>query len=327
MKQRPWLFFALVTTLFWGVWGAFIEIPEKAGFPATLGYCVWAITMIPCAVVALRMVNWRLDRDRRSVGYGAIVGFSGAGGQLILFLALQKGPAYIVFPVISLYPVVTVLLSIFYLKESATRKHWAGIVLALLAIAFLSYMKPSGQAASGVVWLVFAILVFLLWGLQAFVMKFSNESMKAESIFFYMTVTGVLLMPLAIAMTDFSRPVNWGLPNGCSLISAAVSAAGSSPSPSTDTKATPSGWAIRAIRTRHTLTTVGARHRATGRAVEGAHRSIRKGRCREPVQPFSVRAFPVRPSFVTRRTCGADASDEATEDGKSPQLGPRRWYA
>lgn len=210
MKQRPWLFFALVTTLFWGVWGAFIEIPEKAGFPATLGYCVWAITMIPCAVVALRMVNWRLDRDRRSVGYGAIVGFSGAGGQLILFLALQKGPAYIVFPVISLYPVVTVLLSIFYLKESATRKHWAGIVLALLAIAFLSYMKPSGQAASGVVWLVFAILVFLLWGLQAFVMKFSNESMKAESIFFYMTVTGVLLMPLAIAMTDFSRPVNWG---------------------------------------------------------------------------------------------------------------------
>ena len=39
---RPWLFFALVTTLAWGVWGALIELPEKAGFPATLGYSVWA---------------------------------------------------------------------------------------------------------------------------------------------------------------------------------------------------------------------------------------------------------------------------------------------
>jgi hypothetical protein len=39
-ENRLWLFYALITTLFWGVWGAFIEIPEKSGFPATLGYAV-----------------------------------------------------------------------------------------------------------------------------------------------------------------------------------------------------------------------------------------------------------------------------------------------
>ena len=49
VQKRLWLVFAAVTTLFWGVWGAFIEAPEKAGFPATLGYSVWALTMIPCA--------------------------------------------------------------------------------------------------------------------------------------------------------------------------------------------------------------------------------------------------------------------------------------
>ena len=37
MRSKSWLIFALVTAVFWGVWGAFIEIPEKAGFPATLG--------------------------------------------------------------------------------------------------------------------------------------------------------------------------------------------------------------------------------------------------------------------------------------------------
>jgi hypothetical protein len=34
--------------------------------------------------------------------------------------------------------------------------------------------------------------------------------MRAESIFFYMMVTGLLLAPVAWAMTDFTRPVNWG---------------------------------------------------------------------------------------------------------------------
>ena len=46
--MEHWLTYAVITTLFWGVWGAFIEVPEKRGFPATLGYVVWSLTMIPC---------------------------------------------------------------------------------------------------------------------------------------------------------------------------------------------------------------------------------------------------------------------------------------
>ncbi|NIT59592.1 MAG: EamA family transporter, partial [Aliifodinibius sp.] len=41
-------------------------------------------------------------------------------------------------------------------------------------------------------------------------MKFANETMSAESIFFYMALTGVLLSPIAIMMTDFSQDINWG---------------------------------------------------------------------------------------------------------------------
>ncbi len=116
-QGRLWLVFAAVTTLFWGVWGALIEAPEKAGFPATLGYSVWALTMIPCALVALGIVGWKLERDRRSIFLGAVVGLLGAGGQLILFEALRTAPAYLVFPIVSLYPVLTVALSVTILKE------------------------------------------------------------------------------------------------------------------------------------------------------------------------------------------------------------------
>jgi uncharacterized membrane protein len=92
----------MVTTAFWGIWGALIELPEKAGFPATLGYAVWALTMIPPALVALKIIGWKLEFDKKSIILGCIIGLTGAGGQLILFQALRTGPAYLVFPFISL---------------------------------------------------------------------------------------------------------------------------------------------------------------------------------------------------------------------------------
>jgi drug/metabolite transporter (DMT)-like permease len=209
MKSKPWLFFALTTTIFWGIWGAFIEIPEKAGFPATLGYSVWALTMIPCALVALAIIKWKPETDPKSIFLGSVIGLLGAGGQLILFEALRSGPAYIVFPFISLFPVVTIFLSILFLKERAGLRQWAGIILALIAIFFLSYQKPDGTNISGYGWLLMSVLVFLMWGVQAWVMKFSNETMKAESIFMYMAATALILVPVAILMTDFNQEINW----------------------------------------------------------------------------------------------------------------------
>jgi drug/metabolite transporter (DMT)-like permease len=209
-KGKPWLIYAIITTTFWGIWGALIEIPEKGGFPATLGYSVWALTMILPALIALKLTGWKLEKDKRSILLGAIIGFTGAGGQLILFQALRTGPAYLVFPFISLSPVVTILLSYVFLKERASFRGWIGIVLALIAIPLLSYQSANGAGSDGFLWVILSLLVFLAWGLQAYVMKFANETMRAESIFFYMMVTGIILIPFALLMTDFSQPINWG---------------------------------------------------------------------------------------------------------------------
>lgn len=209
MKKRNWLLYAGVTTIFWGIWGAFVEIPEKAGFPATLGYAVWALIMIPCSLIALYMINWKLEYDMRSIFLGSGAGLLGAGGQLLLFQALKEGPAYIVFPLISLFPILTIALSMILLREKASSKHWFGIVVALIAILLLSYQPASSNASSNNIWLFLSVIVFILWGVQAYVMKFSNNTMKAESIFFYMMITAVLLIPVALIMTDFSKEINW----------------------------------------------------------------------------------------------------------------------
>lgn len=209
-KTNNWLNFVIVHVIFMGVWGALIEIPEKNGFPATLGYVIWALVMIPAAIVGLINNNWKIESDGRSVLLGSLVGFLGAIGQLVLFITLKKAPAYLVFPLLSLTPVVTILLAVAFLKEKTGRLGWIGIGMAVIALLLLSYQSSGGQGIDGYSWMLLAAIPLLAWGTQGFIMRFANETMKAESIFFYMTLTSVLLIPVAWFMTDFSQPVNWG---------------------------------------------------------------------------------------------------------------------
>ena len=210
-KPKTWISFVIIHVIFMGVWGALIELPEKNGFPATLGYVVWALTMIPATVVALIVNKWKLDYDPRSVLFGCLSGVLGAAGQLVLFYTLKLAPAYLVFPILSLTPVVTILLAVLFLKESTGISGWAGIGIALLAIFLLSYVPPDNASASGYLWIVLTIIPLAAWGAQGFVMRFANDTMKAESIFFYMTISSLALIPVALWMTDFSKTINYGL--------------------------------------------------------------------------------------------------------------------
>lgn len=207
--RTGWLSFALATTLLWGLWGALTGMSIERGFPETLIYVVWSLTMIPPALIVLARAGWKLDTSPAAIFYGLAIGLLGAGGQLLLFYAVTIGPAYLIFPVISLSPVVTILLSLGLLGERTTRLGTLGIVLALVALPLFDF-SPQGADGAGIGWFLLALLVMVCWGVQAFFMKFANTRMRAESIFVYMALTGLLLAPVAWAMTDWSRPINWG---------------------------------------------------------------------------------------------------------------------
>lgn len=212
MKIPKWLVLAILVPTFWGLWGALTEIPEKwisPPFPPTLGYAVWSLTMIPFAAIALAKIHWKLEIGSRAILYGCAVGFSGALGQLILFWVLTQGPAYIIFPIICLSPVVTILLSATLLRE---RTYWlaaTGIGLSIPAIFLLSLQEPVNSSVHGYAWLGWTIAIFFMWGLQAYFMKSSANCISSEGLFLYMTVTGIALAPVALLMTNFAAPINW----------------------------------------------------------------------------------------------------------------------
>jgi len=86
----------------------------------------------------LRQGGGTLMRDRRSVLLGLAIGLLGAGGQLILFHAVRVGPPYLIFPIISLSPAITIALSLGLLKERT------GLLGTLSGAAFAHYVLFPG---------------------------------------------------------------------------------------------------------------------------------------------------------------------------------------
>jgi drug/metabolite transporter (DMT)-like permease len=207
--MSAWLVHALVTTLLWGIWGALAGVPGEHGVPETINYVVWALTMIPPAAFVLFRGGKPLQRDPRSLALGLAIGLLGAGGQLILFHAVRIGPPYLIFPIISLSPAITIALSLAVLKERTGPLGTLGIALALLALPLFDY-RPDGASGYGL-WFLLSLGILAAWGVQAYVIKLANYTMDAASIFFYMMLSGLLLVPVAFAMTDLGQPVNTGL--------------------------------------------------------------------------------------------------------------------
>jgi drug/metabolite transporter (DMT)-like permease len=207
--NRNWVVYALVTVALWGVWGALAGLSAQRGFPDTLVYCLWALTMIPPALWVLARNGWKLDFSRQAIVFGMTIGLLGAGGQMLLFKALTIGPAYFIFPIISLSPAITIVMSFALLRERTGKLGALGIVLALVALPLFDLSLGQSNAA-GLGWFALALLIMAAWGVQAYFMKLANNTVSAESIFFYMMIGGLLLVPVAWAMTDLSQPVNMG---------------------------------------------------------------------------------------------------------------------
>ena len=218
-KKHNWLLYAIITMVTWGVWMTFSDptlgelylgIPKD--FPSEMVYVVWALSMIPCALFALNNIKFKLDVRPKTVALSMGVGLLGAGGQLVLFLALKYAPSYLVMPMISVAPIVTVILSSIFLKEKVSKLGILGIVLAFVAIiCFAIPSDTDGGNAQGWLWIVLAAVVFICWGIQAFVMKLANNNTPdAESVFVYMAIAAVVLIPVAFLLKSPAELTAYG---------------------------------------------------------------------------------------------------------------------
>ena len=141
-SRRPlWLLWSIATILLWGVWGLVSKIASD-GVDAYTNQLLYTLGILPLLLFVGLHLRKRPDsrpNQRRGIFWAFLTGILGGVGNLAFFQALVKGgAASIVAPVTALFPMVTVLLALIFLRERLGRRQWAGLALAFVAIYLLS---------------------------------------------------------------------------------------------------------------------------------------------------------------------------------------------
>jgi transporter family protein len=148
-KLPLWLIWALVTIVFWGTWGLVSKV-ASGGMDAYVNQLLYTAGLAPLLVFVAWTVWKRGQGEARESGekrtarrmgvfWAFLTGILGGVGNLAFFQAMvEGGKASVVAPVTALFPMVTVLLALIFLKERLGRVQWVGLALAFVAIYLLS---------------------------------------------------------------------------------------------------------------------------------------------------------------------------------------------
>jgi bacterial/archaeal transporter family protein len=135
--MTQWLPAALLSLFSFGIWGLFTKLAiVHIDSKSALVYQTIGVFII--GLVTISFLNFKLATNVKGSSYALITGLAYGIGCLFYFVAADKGKIITVVTLTALYPLVTILLSYFILREAISIKQCLGIVLALLSIFLLS---------------------------------------------------------------------------------------------------------------------------------------------------------------------------------------------
>ncbi len=124
----------LVVIILWGFWGFLYKYGVlKAGLLRALLITNLVYTVTNFAIIGYllrRGVEVPLDSTTLLLGFGTLFGVA---GSLLFMYALERFPGSTVIPLTALYPAVSSILAVVFLREKPEPTTVAGIALAVVA--------------------------------------------------------------------------------------------------------------------------------------------------------------------------------------------------
>lgn len=137
MLTSKWIWFALLSLFWWGVWGFLVKLGADRMNPRAL-QILFVVGMVPPLLLALARVGFVIERDRAGIVYGILNGVLATFGMLAFYAAMARGKASIVTPLTAVFPLFTVIGAVLLLKEKLNRIQVLGLVMAVTAVVIFA---------------------------------------------------------------------------------------------------------------------------------------------------------------------------------------------
>ena len=185
MKHAGWLGLTILAIALWGLYGIALKRASDH-LSAAVGQLLSTAGLL---VPALFLIG-SLARERRAIAglsLGFVSGLCGALGNFAVLASLRAGgKAAIIFPLTALYPLITVIVAVIFMRERARRVQAIGMALAIIAVLLLSVDASASYARLELQFspaLLYALAALVAFGLAAVFQKLATNRVSAETAF------------------------------------------------------------------------------------------------------------------------------------------------
>jgi transporter family protein len=131
-----WLAYALLTVALWTGWSFLGKLALDRATPVQ-ATSVFGIASVAAGAIALaagqRATSWAPD----ALWLTAVSAACGGAGLVTFYLALDRGQASLVAPMIGLYPALVAVLSVAFLSERLSAVQVTGVLLAVTGVVLI----------------------------------------------------------------------------------------------------------------------------------------------------------------------------------------------
>jgi uncharacterized membrane protein len=137
MNLSSWFYPSLIALFLYGAWGYWGTRATDFINPLSITFYS-SIGVLVSGIIALILLDFKLDLCAKGTAYGILNGLASGIACIFFIFALRNGPTMPVVLVTSMYPMITLIFCMIFLKQSLTFKQGLGMVFALLALILFS---------------------------------------------------------------------------------------------------------------------------------------------------------------------------------------------
>lgn len=138
--MKPWFAPTLYSLGSFGFWGLFTKLSAER-INSKSAFIYQAMGVLLAALFGFFFLDGKVQLSGSGVLYSLLIGIAYSLGCVFYFSAASKGDISTVVTITGLYPLVTIFLSLLFLKERLTGYQLLGIVFALTAMVLFSKSK------------------------------------------------------------------------------------------------------------------------------------------------------------------------------------------
>jgi drug/metabolite transporter (DMT)-like permease len=209
-----WLIYSTVSMLIWAIWSLLSPLASQ-DLSGSMVQMLSSAGLVPFAVLLLFSKNLKkYNHLGKGVLLALATGVTAGLGNVMLYNALgSNGPASLVFPIISMAPLIPVLAAPFLFREKIHGLQAFGVVVALVAILLLNTTSSRSTSVAAPEffskWMLYTVLALVIFGITFLTQKGATYFIS-EELCTIVFAAGFLLLDVILIFMD--RSLTWTIP-------------------------------------------------------------------------------------------------------------------